>query len=92
MKPHSLGLDSTHVGAEYDQEQVEFLRAVDRRKTKLHRNLDARDILAVAHDLGYRRVTALECSACELRVELVVGQEWPRSCDRCGGMLLDPAA
>ena len=90
VRPH--GLDAAHVGADYTDAELEFLKAVDRLKGKLHRRLDSRDVLKVAHDLGYRRVLALECPACDVRVELTPGHEWPRACGRCGGALLEVRA
>jgi hypothetical protein len=52
------GYYDPNLGADYSDEELEFLKAIDRYQRKLGRRLDARDALKVAHDLGYRRERA----------------------------------
>lgn len=52
----SRNLDSTCVGAEYSADEVEFLVAMDHYMRANHRPFPTcRDVLAVAHGLGYRK-------------------------------------
>lgn len=50
-------LDSTAIGAEYTPEEVAFMVAMNTyQRRNAFRPLDCRDILLVAHALGYRKI------------------------------------
>lgn len=57
VNPHSRVCGGVDLGAEYDAEQVAFLRAVDAWRSQHRRIPRTTDYLAIAHALGYRRVT-----------------------------------
>lgn len=55
-KRFSSRLSDVHIGAEYDAEQTQWLKAVSRQQQYTGRKvLDAREVLAIARQLGYRQ-------------------------------------
>ena len=46
-----------HPGSEYTDEEIEFIKAIDKYKRRYHRiNLSTKEVLWIARELGYRRV------------------------------------
>jgi hypothetical protein len=50
------GLSSVCVGSDYDADQTEFLRAIDRFRSGKHRTPTYPEVLRIAKSLGYRKV------------------------------------
>lgn len=52
-----LGLSSANIGGEYDQEEIELIKAIDRYRRRTGRRFPTcTEILKVAKSLGYRKV------------------------------------
>jgi hypothetical protein len=60
LTPPRGGFSGTHLGADYSEEQLEFLRAVQAYKSKHQRpHPTLCEILAIAVALGYRKCTTV---------------------------------
>jgi hypothetical protein len=53
------GSGDTHIGGDYTDDEMEFIKAMDRfRREKKRRFPTCRDILSVIRELGYRKIEA----------------------------------
>ncbi len=58
-KPSAVSVDNVCLGANYTEEEVEFLKAMERYMEAKHRRFPAfTEVLDVVKSLGYRRTTA----------------------------------
>lgn len=57
MRAKLPGMSDTNIGAGYDDDQVEFIKAVERWRVKNRRVPTCTEVLAIAKSLGYRRPT-----------------------------------